>query len=252
MSYAEFESATATLAHGREHLRTLKEKSEAFFPTVRWTLGPVPSRNGRFQIVAMQMNTPMPLEFGHRAHDVVNSLRSALDHAVYGSTCVLGEPNVKAAFPFGETRDQLVRHHQLGPNYLHPTVRDAILAIDPCREGNELLWALNRMRNIGQHRMVRPADVAFESKLIELPPGTKPASPNGPVWNAKERRLDLYIEPRFSEGRSRFQFRFELGLGDGPLSGMPAVDTLARMADAVEAAVSTVEEATLSAKQAAN
>lgn len=95
--------------------------------------------------------------------DIVNCLRSALDHAVYDSARVLGgspKPS-NTKFPFGkdlrEATENLDRHKA---SEVPLAIRPFLLAFEPYKRGKEHLWELNQLRNQKIHRILQPMAVA--------------------------------------------------------------------------------------------
>lgn len=111
------------------------------------------------EIRKVRVQRDVPLDFGCMAFDALNSLRSALDHAVFAATVILtGDPNpTKTKFPFADTEDWLVeselkRGARDVPTDLHPY----LLGLKPHKAGNRLLWGFNKVRNENIHRILSP------------------------------------------------------------------------------------------------
>jgi hypothetical protein len=101
----------------------------------------------------------LPFDSLAAAGDVVNNLRSALDHLIYQLADVF-TPNCApailehVAFPIGEDMASYKAAKRRIVKIVHP---DAIKIIDrkkPYKSGNDALWLLNKLNNISKHRML--------------------------------------------------------------------------------------------------
>ena len=89
------------------------------------------------------------------AFDILNALRSALDHAMYASVVALtGKEPTNSKFPFGDTEEKaLTDVGRKGKNPCDPNIIQRALKFKPWRDnGNEPLWAINALRNIKNHQ----------------------------------------------------------------------------------------------------
>lgn len=117
----------------------------------------------------VRVERDIPLDFGCMAFDALNSLRSALDHAVFAATVVLtgNQDPARTKFPFADTEEWLIeselkRGARDVPDDLHPY----LLGLKPHKAGNKLLWGFNKVRNENIHRILSPVAHARSSMGI--------------------------------------------------------------------------------------
>jgi len=116
--------------------------------------------------------------------DVVNALRSALDHAVYASSVVLEMPDPRnTKFPFGDTLDRLkgdaAKCHPLAE------MRDYLIGLKGHKDagGDVELWCLNKLRNVKNHRALLGLRVTPHNVTISRGQFSGPVQAIG-EWNA--------------------------------------------------------------------
>ena len=109
----------------------------------------------------MKFRDPLPDNLPVLVRKVVGSLRSSLDQAVYASVIILksGNPN-SAKFPFSDTEDGLAVELKRKCRGVAPGITKLLAEFKPYRGGNDTLWALNKLRNIKEHRLLAPANLA--------------------------------------------------------------------------------------------
>lgn len=91
--------------------------------------------------------------------DLVNALRSALDHAVFDSARVLGgSPNPRdTKFPFGLTAEEARKNlDRYKATEVPLAMRPFLLSFGPHKGGKNNLWELNQLRNQKIHRILQP------------------------------------------------------------------------------------------------
>jgi hypothetical protein len=106
----------------------------------------------------VRFNSDVPLEIACIAFDAINALRSALDHAVFSATSIVtgGAEPEQTKFPFGLTRANAEKQFQEGARDVPTKLRPLILSFRPYKDGDAVLWGLNRIRNTKIHRALTP------------------------------------------------------------------------------------------------
>lgn len=97
------------------------------------------------------------------AFDIINCIRSALDHAVFDSARVIGgKPHPKyTKFPFGKTADDAARDlSRYKDGEVPEAIRPYLLRFEPYEGGKEALWELNELRNGKIHRILQSFPIA--------------------------------------------------------------------------------------------
>jgi hypothetical protein len=153
-----FSDPRLLLADGRDELHGLNVAVGKFIAQTAHFHVPRFDLDKHVYVHTVQFEEDPPPRFAVSVRKIVSPLRSALDHAVHASAASLGNANRKTAFPFGDTSDQFEQDVRWKCRGVAPEIISTIRAFRPYREGNEDLWALNKLRNIKEHRLlVAPA-----------------------------------------------------------------------------------------------
>ncbi len=97
------------------------------------------------------------------AFDIVNCIRSSLDHAVFDSARMIGGNPVPkyTKFPFGKTADDAARDlNRYKDSEVPQAIRPFLLSFEPHQGGKKALWELNELRNSKIHRILQAFPIA--------------------------------------------------------------------------------------------
>jgi len=113
---------------------------------------------------------PVPLSIACMVGDVLNNLRSALDHIAYQAVS-LGVGGAPQNFReiYYPIADDAGKYPALRDRRVKGARQDALEAIDatePYKGGNDLLWLLRELNNIDKHRLLLAASSAVLSAHI--------------------------------------------------------------------------------------
>jgi len=176
--------------------------------------------------------------------DITNNLRSALDHAVFAATLVLTkEERGQTKFPFGDTLAELEGDAKRNGRGVPQEIANFLLTFAACRDGNPILWGLNKLRNTKSHRVLVPcgANVSMVS-MGEPSTGTTVKYDWDPATGRFQSNIQLAEGTPI--GGVIFAFRLEILIGTGTFRGEPALSVFDRMASEVERVVSAIEAET--------
>jgi hypothetical protein len=236
-----FESPRLLLSGAERHINTFRS-SVANLRSKDWCAPVADPETPNGIIIRPKITVPKDMK--QIVFDLTNNLRSALDHAVFAATLLLTEEEREGTkFPFGDTRkdleDDAKRRCKNVPRELLPY----LLAFEAHREGNPLLWGLNKLRNTKSHRVLIPvaATVAL-SGVGEPSPGTIVT----PEWDPATGRFkaNLELSPNTNMGGVAYSFRLEIAIGIGAFRGEPALTIFDRIFGEVERVVSGIEAET--------
>lgn len=151
-----FESSRMLIDRAREHFDQFDELQRSFVTkSEEGVFTEIDAETGKIlcKVKPPEIDRRMPVIL----FDLINGLRSALDHAVFDAARVLGaEPNPeRTKFPFGETIDNLrgdLKRAKDIPAALHPLLE----SYEPYKGGAKGLWNLNKLRNQKIHRILQP------------------------------------------------------------------------------------------------
>jgi len=182
--------------------------------------------------------------------DVLQNLRSALDHLAYQLVLVGTRgvtPSRRVYFPIA---DDGTKYKTEKPGRVKGMRQDAIDAIDalkPYKGGNDPLWRLHRLSIVDKHRLLIAVGSAFRSinvaPLLERQfPGVAGKVTLPPLWLKPADRLfplkqgdELFADLPDTEVVDKVGFAFDLAFGEPQVvEGEPLLPTLQGMADLVD------------------
>lgn len=240
-----FNSSRALIERARENLDEFNRRTIAFFvanPYSRFErLDPT---TGEYCHVISMVATFEP-SVTVVAFDVVNNLRSALDHAVYASAEALGHTNLRhTKFPFGDNEQSAERDAK----GCHPeeAMQSYLLSFKPHKDvgGDDLLWGLNQLRNIKNHR--RLLTPRFDVNNITISHGTftsslRPCS----EWNAAGTELTYLRSGKPGETGYDLSVAPRVKFSDIPvLKDVHAPGMFNKLADDIAGIIAGVEQET--------
>jgi hypothetical protein len=188
--------------------------------------------------------SPIPEDFPLIIGDVLQNLRTALDHLVW--QLILsngGTPNTRSGFPIAKT---LKEYEVESPRKVAGMARKAIEMIDelkPYCGGNEDLFGLHLLNNADKHRIllvVGAAHIATSVKLpLSLTPKEFPIALPAPLDRSYPLKDGTELYRVFKEDIPNFpedpQFRFQIAFGDAEImNGEPLLPPLHQLADSVD------------------
>lgn len=244
----------------KEHVQNLYVAIRAFLDSSPYSV----AFDSNFQTDGLEWrltkSAVIPTTISATAGDVIQNLRSALDHMVW--LLVLangGTPKIFTGFPIAKSAEQ----------YGSPEFRrkikgmraEAINAIDaykPYQGGNETLWRLHCLNNIDKHRLLLSAACAMgfhdllpsqREKITKIFFGSHPSASSAPdLRGVKVRpenaRFPLEVGQVFfsmpkSEMEHNFTFTLDIAFNEpGVAEGELVFETVKRFSDLVENIVS--------------
>jgi hypothetical protein len=254
-----FNSPRALLHRSQDHLRELDYRFHVFLAREPYDriIKPDPETGDHLHTIFFALAIPDAVTVV--AYDVVNTLRSALDHAVYASDVAFGSKgdpgNIK--FPFGDNAEQ-VRQDAEGKNrrgkdrpcHSEPAMREFLIGLGA--HGDEgrhkRLWALNKLRNKKNHRAliqfgVSVAEITVANARIHGGTGGMRLRQQ---WNDSRNEF-LYMITRADALVSDYLVNCSIFMEIGEtefLAGMPAVDTFREISGEVTDVIGEIEAET--------
>lgn len=92
---------------------------------------------------------PLPRRLAPSVGDVIHNARAALDHLAYQLV-----PSKKTYFPIADDEAKYKEKIKRDLKGASNAVLDLVNSIKPFKEGNTLLWQLNRLDNVDKHQLV--------------------------------------------------------------------------------------------------
>lgn len=245
-----FHSARRRIARSRRHTESLELATRTFFganpPPFSYVQEPDPA--GENLEHKIRFHEPFPDVFSDLLAEASDGLRSALDQACYAVAKVGREDEPRNThFPFGRTSRDVRNSLNTGRSRDIPEgLRSVLQESHPHKDGNDLLWGLNRLRNANQHRVLMGVGIVPSS--LHFARGLTTGRGGGmairiPKWRPAEREIIYAKSPTGAE--------FEYGAPEvgmyltfdeaGILAGSSVVDTLGLWATEVERIVVAIE-----------
>jgi len=176
--------------------------------------------------------------------DIASNLRASLDHAIYAIAATRSVSPRKAYFPFCRSAEGLEKvlkdNCKDVPVELYPFLR----SLKPYEGGDDLLYALNAMRNADNHAYITPVVTSIVRPYTSVK-GTGYMSmplPEHSTWDHERQevvllrtRVETKVEGQIDVG---FLIKF---CGIEVIEGKPVLDTLSEMGMRVDEVLDAIE-----------
>ena len=263
-------SAGFKVDRAKEHLSSLKEAVKAFLDTAPYKIGTKREPHSRKLIYYMASLEPVPWRVSALAGDVLNNLRSALDHLAFqlffAGTGKPGDSFKHVYFPIADDAAKFKAKSPRQVRGMGTVAMNAIGALEPYKGGKgHQFWLLHNLNNVDKHRLLIAAGSAFRSVnlgahamalhrefLSQLPDEMDPWVKEGglPTLDAFFRPADrlcplkvgdeLLIDAPDAKPNEEIGFRFEIAISEpGIVDGEPIVETLRVFTQLVEGTLSS-------------
>jgi hypothetical protein len=142
----------------KKHLADLAIACTAFFDSSPYQVHTEVDPQTRQHSYSLAYVEGVPDEIPSIAGDVLQNLRSALDHLAYrlfmaGTQGTAGDGK-HVSFPIFDDASKFKKGVMHNVKGMRREAIDAIEALKPYSGGNEVLWRLNRLNNIDKHRLL--------------------------------------------------------------------------------------------------
>jgi hypothetical protein len=239
-----------------KHINDLKASLRSFLDSNPYKVGIKRDPKSKKPIYYLLAIEPVPACIAATAGDVLNSLRSALDHLAQ-HLYLVGTGNAqgyrdKTSFPISPSVKDFKNGLARKVEGMRQDAIDAIRSLEPYAggKGNDL-WTLHRLNNIDKHRMIFTVGSAFRSVDIGAYMGRRMEKMLGqalPALSAFMRPADnmcplkagdeLFIDSPDAEIDERMQFTFEVAIHEPPtVEGKPILETLVQLRDRTDSII---------------
>ena len=247
------EGVKAKVERAKHHVQELNVALEGFFATNPYVIHTKRNSETRQLIYYLASVRYVPPVIDVIAGEVLQSLRSALDHLAYQlvlvGTCQSGPFNY-VYFPIFESAQEYESGKTRQIKGMRQDAIDAIDAIKPYKGGNDALWQLHRLNIVDKHRLLVTVGSSFES--VDIGPtmmrglrGIMPDDqeiPDLALFLRPEDNLfplkaddELFIDQPDAEPNKNQQFTFSVVLSEpGVIEGESLVERLHQMVDLVD------------------
>jgi hypothetical protein len=255
------------IERAKEHIVHLNLRLKAFLDSRPYEVGTRRDPQTRRLIYYLVAVRDVPPDIGLIVGDVIQNLRSALDHLAFqlyllGPGGQAGGTGSRTYFPIADDSAKYKIEAPRKIKGLRPEAIKAIDAIEPYKGGktdkSDTLWRLEKMNNIDKHRLLiaigsqyGSVDIAVDFRRAMQEARAK-APPEVAAHMSDFPDFNLFLRPKdrlwpLKAGDQLFgsapdapmdekrQFRFEVAFGEAKIiEGEPVIETLQRMADLVD------------------
>lgn len=240
-----------------ERHRNLEQQARAFLDSNPYRVATRTDVATRRLIYFLESVRDVPVEISSLAGDVLQNLRSSLDHLAFelfmlGTQGKAGDGK-HVSFPIFDDATAYFNH---APGKMKGMLGDAIAAIDgtqPYQGGNNVLWQIHRLNNIDKHRFLIAVGSAYQSVDVGAHM-QQMLSQLGPEWAGNQvpsvflkptDRMfplkpgdELFLDAPDAIPNPKMQFRFEIAFGEkGIIEGESLVETLQNMINTVDSVI---------------
>lgn len=150
----------AKIERAKEHIRDLHIEVRAFISTPPEPYAVSTKRDPQTRELIYYVSSAaehVPVRISSIVGDVVQNIRSGLDHLAYQLVsvgCPGVEPGRQVYFPISESADKYKIEAPGKVKGMRQDAIEAINALKPYKGGNDLLWQIHKLNNIDKHRML--------------------------------------------------------------------------------------------------
>jgi hypothetical protein len=250
------EGVEAKIERARYHVQELDDTLQAFFGTRPYVIGTKRNPETRQLIYYLLSVSEVPTTVDVIAGEVLQSLRSALDHLAYQLVLVgTGQPGPfsHVYFPIFDSAKEYGSGKLRQIKGMRQDAISAIDAIKPYKGGNDTLWRLHRLNNVDKHRLLVTVGSSFQSvdlgrtltrglRAIIPDEQRRAAVPDLSLFVRPQDNLfplkagdELFIDQPDAEADENQQIRFAVVINEpGVIEGEAIIETLRQMVDVVD------------------
>jgi hypothetical protein len=249
----------AKIKRAKKHIQELDVALKAFFDTNPYVVGAKRDPQTRKPIYYLVSVEDVDVDIAAIAGNVLQDLRSALDHLAYQLVQVgtgLPSPFNYVYFPIFDSATKYEAGKLGQIKGMRQDAIDAIDAVKPYKGGNDTLWRLHRLNTVDKHRLLITVGSSFQS--VDIGPIVqrgleafadignlgfpslflRPADRLYPLKAGDE----LFIDAPNAKVNEKLQFRFDVALSEPQvIEGEPLLETLHQMVDLVDKLVPIFE-----------
>jgi hypothetical protein len=240
-----FASPRRRLARAYEHIANIKSRVGSYSSDKPYTRVIETNAQG-FQEHKIKLRKEIPPVITDLAYEAIEAIRSSLDQAMYPIAVAC---DVKRAdmihFPIANSASEI---EDLLSALLKKGIHGDIIALlrdlHTHQGGNDLIWALNRVRRQSAHRLIIPVATSSNNMFIENMNVhvTNHVSVHTPTWDSKKDEMIFLTTGPGTVLDYDLKIAFHVAFGETEgLSGKPVIDTLKILAGDVGSIIMLLE-----------
>lgn len=240
------ESSRLLLDGGKEHIKDLDAKINAFFSTKPYAHVVERNADGTKLLYKVKFKESIPGPLKRLAATAANDLRHALDHAGYAAAVANGKTDPRFTyFPLAPSAAELENTIKGNCKDIPQEIVSVMRSFKPYKGGNDLLFALNRIAVANKHKLLRAIGIApggmFIDNLYVEHSGSGFALLSG-EWDSAKNEIIFATSGLDTKVHYKLEIRFFVAFGDVEIvGGKPAIGTLNAMASEVSSILLAIE-----------
>lgn len=208
----QFASPKRRISRAKEHIADIKSRVGSFFHTKPYTRAVERNSDGLDEH-KVNLTSDIPNRITDLSYEAIEALRSSLDQAMYPVAVANGTKRPDLIhFPIADSSTDIESIlNSRGLKDFPPDILTLLRGFKPYHGGNDLIWALNRIRRQSTHRLIVPVGVGIKA----------------PRWNGEKNELVYAVAQPGASLDYDLNIAFFIAFGpvEG-LAGQPVVDVL--------------------------
>jgi hypothetical protein len=240
-----FASPQRRLTRAKEHIADVESSVGVFFDTKPYAR--FVERNAKgLEEHKVRLTVNLPDRITDIAYEAIEALRSSLDQAAYAVAVASGVKRLDLVyFPIADDASQLQDVMRGRLKDFPPDILTLFRTFKPYPGGNDMIWALNRVRRQAAHRLIVPVGTATAGAFVKHVSISRPMPLkvfNVPRWDSEKNEMICLITGPGVDLEYDIDLTFFIAFGpvEG-VAGLPVVDTLYAMAGEVERIIVNTE-----------
>ena len=163
-----FASPKRRLARANEKITNIKTEIDAFFDAKPYVQAVERNASG-FDEHKMKLTRDLPDGITDLTYEAIEAIRSSLDQAAYAIAvaCNSKRPDL-IHFPIADNAADFEKVVRGRIKDFPPDILALFRSLKPYQGGNDLIWALNRVRRQAAHRLIVPVGTISEALVYEF------------------------------------------------------------------------------------
>ena len=219
-----FRSSLSSIEYAKGRITEFEVQLRAFFDTNPYVALVEPNADRTKDLYKIKLVKPIPFVLPHIAFNIINTLRSALDHAGYACAIGSGIPDngrIKAAFPFRDDPREFNGARTGTSKHIPKEIFNLMLSFKPYKGGDDLLWALNKLCNTNKHEALVPHVLTLGNMHVKKLTFSGPGALAIPRWDSRKHEMVWLTTPHGSAADMNVDFTGFITFKD--IKGMPVV-----------------------------
>jgi hypothetical protein len=224
----------AKLKRAKQHLGDLVRESDAFIRSKPYLINRnLHPQRPEYVIYWIHSTRPIPSTITTLIGDTLANLRGALDNLAHALVLANGQqPTKQTYFPIADDQASYSRQAPAKVKGMAQAAIDKISALRPYKEGNVILWQLNKLNNIHKHNTSLSIGIFCEGISSTTFHLLSPTNNIGKILRSGDNLTMFHAELDTDEF---LEFAFQIGINEPAIVSEcePVTDTLKSMLQTV-------------------